>query len=241
MAREPEMMHKSYEYLSDIPTIIHINEMPVFDRPDFDLTDESVFTKKFIPAIEKSVRGSFEYKQMVSYLREYVDMNKCAFYDKFNNLETTRIHIEIHHEPFSLYDICQIVYNKRVSYGESIEVEMIAKEVMFLHYQLQVGLIPLAETVHELVHNQYLFVPSSKVYGKYKEFQSRYDPWIPPELKQILDDIEEKTRICDEEEYKSILARNYIYVNNSDNRLPTMEEVGLLIKGRVNDILNKRD
>lgn len=240
MARDPESLHKPYEYIDEVPNIIKIDDMPYFDRPDFDISDPDVFDKKYIPAIEKSVRNSYEYRQMINYLREYMDMNKCAFYERLNNLETVKVHIEIHHEPFSLFDICKIVYNKRTYFNESIEVEMVAKEVMYLHYQLQVGLIPLAETVHELVHNQYLFVPTDKVFGKYREFVNRYEPWISPELRTVLDHIEETTRICNEDEYKDILSKNYIYVDSSGNGLPNLEDIAFLVKGRINDILNDK-
>ena len=42
---------------------------------------------------------------------------------------TYDIKIEIHHYPFSLRDIVEIVLRKRMYYKESIEVQMTAKEV----------------------------------------------------------------------------------------------------------------
>ena len=83
-------------------------------------------------------------------------MNKCSFYENVSNIDSNDIKIEIHHEPISLYDICIIVYNKRNFFHENLSE--LLKEVMLLHYKLLIGLIPLAETVHELVHNKYLFI-----------------------------------------------------------------------------------
>lgn len=240
--RDPDALHKSYEYVDDVPSIIHINNLPEYNIPDFDLADENVFAKKYIPAIEKAVRGSFEYRQLIQYMREYLDMNRCSFYSNVNNIDSTKIRIEIHHEPFSLYDICLIVYNKRYHFRESLEVEMVAKEVMFLHYNLMVGLIPLAETVHELVHNQFLFVPTDKVLGKYKEFANRYEPWILPEQMEMLNRIEHMTEVYDEDEYKTILGRNYIYLDTTGAYdLPKLEDVASMVKGRINTILDSKN
>lgn len=239
MARDPDNLHKSYEYVDEIPTIININNIPIYDRSDYDLADSNVVMKKFLPSVERICRNSFEYKRMVMYLRQYMDMHKCAFYEKLDNLESTKVHIEIHHEPLSLFDICRIIYNKRVYFNEPLDDEWIAKEAMYIHYKLQVGLIPLAETIHELVHNQYLFVPTTKVLGKYKEFINAYSPWIPEELQIVLDHIEKVTKTCDEEEYKDILAKNYVYVNMG-NTLPKMEDLALLIKDRITEIMNNK-
>ena len=94
-----------------------------------------------------------------------MDMNQCSFLQVSNN-DAYKIKIEIHHYPFTLYDIVCIVYKKRVANYESLDVEMIAKEVTMLHYKLLVGLIPLSVTVHQLVHEGKLFIPVQNVLGR---------------------------------------------------------------------------
>jgi hypothetical protein len=124
---------------------------------------------------------------------------------------------------------------------ESMEVESCSREVMYLHYNMMVGLIPLSETVHELVHNQFLFVPTTHVYGKYKEFMNRYDPWILPEQKEIINKIEEySTEAESDDDYKEILKRHYIYTNmtGEDYNQHTMEDTLKSIKERINEIMN---
>jgi hypothetical protein len=69
---------------------------------------------------------------------------------------------------------------------ESIEENDIAQEVMWNHYRMVVGLIPLSETVHELVHNGFLFIPTTSPFGYYRKFYLDYEPYIDPELKRIL-------------------------------------------------------
>lgn len=234
--RDPNNLHKSYE-LEEVPAIIKIDELPDYTMFDYDLNDEKSL-KKYFQSIEKNVRGSYEYRAMVQYLKDYIDMNKCSFYMNVNNIDSSKIKIEIHHEPLSLYDICIIVYNKRVAFRESLEEELVAKEVMYLHYDLQVGLIPLAETVHELVHNQYLFVPTSNVYGKYKEFIDRYKAWMLPEQIDILERIEQISSDY-EDNYKDILAKHFIYVDMSGSyTLPRTEDIINIIKVRINELIN---
>lgn len=110
---------------------------------------------------------------------------------------------------------------------------------MYLHYDMQVGLIPLAETVHELVHNQYLFVPSNKVYGKYKKFIQDYKPFIPIEQLNILDRIESLTLEYEASEYKQLLAKKFIYVDASGSYdLPRLEDVVQNVKFRIREIMD---
>ena len=81
--RDPDGLTKEYE-LETPPAIIKMNEIPEYDIPDYDLNDEKSF-KKYIQNLEKDVRSSYEYKALIKYLREYMDMNQCAFYKNINN------------------------------------------------------------------------------------------------------------------------------------------------------------
>ena len=237
--RDPDALHHFYEYTDNVPDVIKIDNLPPFETPDYDLNDEKEM-KKYLFDIERTVRNSFEYRyKWLKYLKEYVDMNQCSFYENVTNVDTSKIRIEIHHEPLSLYDIVLTVFNKRVAFRESLEVEMVAKEVMYHHFAMSIGVIPLAETVHELVHNHYLFIPTTKVFGNYKKFIQEYEPYIPLECLDSLKKIEEYTLAYDADEYKQLLDRKYIYVDATGAYdLPPLEEVGKLMKGRLKDILN---
>ena len=235
--RDPDNIMKEYD-LEAPPLVIEMHDIPDYNLYDYDLNDEKVF-RKYIQTIERNVRTSYEYRAMISYLREYMDMNQCAFYANVNNIDTTKVHIEIHHEPLSLYDIVIIVYNKRLAFGESLEEEYVAKEVMFLHYNLMVGLIPLAETVHQLVHAQYLFVPTSAVLGKYREFINRYEPYMLPEQLEVIEHIEEATKFYDSDNAKTLLSTNYIYVDMSGAyNMPRTEDIVGMLKDRIRELTN---
>ena len=236
---DPNTIHEEYEYMDEVPDIIRISELPMYDRYDYDLNDDQSF-KHYIDAIERSVRTCFEYRHMVSYLRDYLDMNKCAFYENVTNADTTKIHIEIHHAPFFLRDICYIVYNKRAALGEPLDEELVAQEVMYLHYCNWVGLIPLSETVHELVHNNYIFVPSTKVLGNWKEFYNRYEPYMSPEQVETINNIMEFSKYSESENsHQTLLSKKYIYVDASGAYdLPKMEDVAAMLKSRITELMD---
>ncbi len=235
--RDPNCLNKYYE-LDAPPVVIEMKNIPEYNIYDFDLADEKSF-KKYIQTLEKTVRSSFEYKALIQYLREYMDMNQCAFYQNVNNADTTKVRIEIHHEPLSLYDICLIVYNKRLAFNEPLDEDYVAKEVMYLHYNLMVGLIPLAETVHQLVHAQYLFVPTTAVLGKYREFVNMYKPYMLPEQLEALDHIEEATKVYDDMDAKTLLSKNYIYIDMSGSyKLPQTKDIIAMVKSRIKEIVD---
>lgn len=207
---------------------IKLGLIPPCDFEPYDLDDDKSF-KNYISDIEKEVRGSIEYRQFINYLRNFMDMNQCAFISTVNNKDSYNLKIEIHHYPFTLFDIVNIVYNKRLYYNESLEVEMVAKEVMELHYKLMVGLIPLSETVHRLVHNSKLFIPITHVLGRYDLFMMYYDPFISTELKDIVNRIEKYTI----EQTSELLNTTILDANNlsfdikqNEYQLPSMDNVG---------------
>jgi hypothetical protein len=218
--------------------VIKIPEnVPDFEFEDYDLMDDKD-REKYIVDLERHVRSSFEYRQMVQYLREYMNMNSCAFIPNISNETNRRVRIEIHHSPFTLRDICCVILNKRMKNGEMLTIESVGYEVMFVHYSLMVGLIPLSETVHELVHTQYLFVPTNKVYGYYKAFVQTYYNYIDPELLDKLDELEKLTIAGTyNDTYKQVLEKKYITIDmEGNNQFEKLHELQSMLKQRLSDI-----
>ena len=153
-------------------TELKINNVPEFDLLVWDLEDDKEL-KKYYTTIEREVRKSFEYREMINFLRDNYGMDECSFL-KVSNKDNFNIKIEVHHYPFTLYDIVVIVYKKRIFYQESLDVEMVSKEVTMLHYKLLVGLISLSKTVHQLVNDGKLFIPIDHVLGRYDLFIDFY-------------------------------------------------------------------
>lgn len=217
--------------------ILKLNYIPDCDTEVYDIYDEKSF-KDLIKDVEKEVRKSFEYKRYINYLRDYVDMNKCAFIEGVEQDGTVNIKIERHHYPFTLYDICIIVFNKRLYYKEPLDLEMIAREVTELHYKMMVGLIPLSTTVHQLVHNKYVFIPVDKVYGRYKAFVDSYKEFMLPEHIDVLQRIEEySSSFLYKNTNNAVLQESKIFLETQGTyKLPDLSGVTDAMFNRIQEI-----
>lgn len=132
---------------------------------------------KLVKEIESIVRSSLEYKNFIRYLIQELDIRNCSF---FTNIDREmKVTIEFHHYPFTLFDITKTVLNKylfnNIMYINRYEI---AEEVLKLHYEFKVGLVPLTETVHELAHSGELFINSKQVYGNFETFYEEYKKYI---------------------------------------------------------------
>lgn len=231
--RDPNNLH----FINNTPQeIIVIDHIPEYDIPDYNLDNPKSYNK-FILDIKRAIRNSREYNKMINYLRTYGNMNECSFYKNINNIDTNKIKIHIHHDPFDIETIIKIVVNKRTTLNEDIEIEMCAKEVMYLHYKMIIGLIPLAETVHELVHNSFLFIPVNKVYGNYQLFYNMYEPYMDANTKYLYDEIIKYSQLYNEEIAKNILDTRYVYIDVTGSyELPSYEVMSELMNKRIGEI-----
>lgn len=219
-------------------TEIALSDVPEYDFLVWDLDDDRDL-KKYWKAVESEVRKSYEYREFIAYIRENYSMNQCSFL-QVSNKETFDIKIEIHHYPFTLFDIVQIVYRKRIYYQESLSVEMTSKEVTMLHYRLMVGLIPLSETVHQLVHDGKLFIPVSNILGRYKLFIDQYKPFCESEQLEVIDRIEQYTDQQNTLFNSSILDTNMIRFAPKDDeyKLPDFNNIQNNMSNRITEIKN---
>lgn len=217
---------------------IEILGVPEYEIPDYILTDQKQYMK-YLFAIEKECRRSFEYKQFMRFLKDNCGMNQDSFLE--NVSADTGARIEIHHSPLTLFDIVATVVNKRTETRESLSIPMVAKEVMWVHYRLMIGLIPLSKTVHELVHAQYLYIPAWAVLGNYRAFIEAYGKWLPLEVKTNIESLEKMSASFNMEEATKILkeGRVKIKVNDSEythNLKDYFKEANLIL-----DELKKKD
>lgn len=226
--------------LEDDPkTKIEIDNLPEYDIEDWDLNNPKILPK-FLMQVENICRKSRCYKKFIQFLKDQADMNKCSFYKNLNGISTSEIQIHMHHEPLTLYDIVNIVYNKRKKNNESLSEFQIAKEVMYNHYKMMVGLIPLSETVHELVHNGFLFIPTNVVFGYYKNFIEVYKEYIDPGILQILEYNEKVTETYNFEKETKILKLDPVYIDTTGcYELPKVEDIIKLFEEKINGVSNK--
>ncbi len=177
---------------------------------------------KIIKDIERLVRGSIEYRDYINYLKRNIDMNMCSFFAGVSRKNGEKVKIEIHHEPFTLYDISQIVMEKHIAENQyGINTFEIADEVAKLHYQCSVGLIPISKTVHDLVHDGKIFIPLQNLFGFYVRFIEEYEPYIPNDVLAML---ETKLAMSQDIESQdmSILETKYTYLEVENMTFPQL-------------------
>jgi len=190
---------------------------------------------KVIKQIEKKCRTSLEYKDLIKYLRTNVHMNECAFLPNIKATTKSSGLIQIHHAPFDLFSIVDIVMSKFDKENGYINTNLIAKEVMELHYSGMVGLIPLSVTVHELVHDGKLIVPLNCVYGRFVEFTQKYFEYIDNDMMSVLEDNIELTKKMTRKDL-SILDTQYIYT-----LIPNEAQLDTLDLSTVTDVTIRPD
>jgi len=125
---------------------------------------------KFIHKVKGMVRSSFEYKLWVDFITTSLQHNKCAL-SKESAYEIT---VELHHHPISIQNIITAVINTHIDNGDYFSSFDIASEVMNLHYQMKVGVIPLITSLHEKFHNGFLDLPIDLVIGDWKYLLDNY-------------------------------------------------------------------
>lgn len=129
------------------------------------------------------VRASYEYRSLIQHIKNFLDVNRCAFYEGYS-IENG-FTIELHHAPFTMYDICEAVAQRQFKEnGGWIRTFIVCEEVAQLHYNFKVGLVPLNPTAHELVHSGVLEIHPDLVLGYWKEFYNEYESYLSDESKE---------------------------------------------------------
>ena len=176
---------------------------------------------KFICRVEKLVRSSTEYRDYIKFLKEHVGLDSCVFFQSIggNGTKKSHVSIELHHEPFTLYDIVATVLTKYRDEGLPINDLLISDEVMELHYANKVGLVPLCKTMHQVIHNSTkMLVPLNMVYGQYSEFLEEYEPYIDESLYEKLERKLDMTKNLTPESFEAIKKEfTYLEVDGVDD------------------------
>ena len=199
---------------------IHI-EKPII-IPRLPVITNSKQRVKLVKSIERYIRNSLEYRDLISYLKEYMDMTSCEFFPNFKQKKKKGV-IEIHHEPYDLFKITDIVCRKHEKEYGYIDELAVADEVMYCHYTGLVGLIPLSITAHELTHNGKLIIPLNCVFGNFVKFTKQYYDYLDEDDSEttinILREKMELTKKLSSADM-SILEVRYVYTDVDGCILP---------------------
>lgn len=157
-----------------------------------DILDDKT-VKKFIKNTEKTIRSSKEYNGYIGLLKSNYDILN---YDNIlSNISSNDASIEFHHYPFTLYEIVDIVLSYHMIKKEKVTTFSLAKEIMELHFQHKIGLVPLSTTTHELGHDNSIFISKKQIFGKYEEFAEKYSIALSNENKNKLNKLEEMSAL----------------------------------------------
>lgn len=177
---------------------------------------------KYVKQIERLIRTSLEYKSLIKFLREEINMTYCSYFQNVNS-NMKGVKIEIHHAPFNLFELTSIVMNRFFEEENDLNPFAIAEETMRIHFEGMVGLIPLADTVHEIVHadEPKIHVPIHFVYGDIVTFYETYHTFLSDDHKQKLANClavsEEAQQVPD------VLQRRFQYLDVSGMELPDLK------------------
>lgn len=205
---QPEKKEKQ-EYIS-----VDLRPEDYYD--DLELFEDAKEFRKFLIRTKYLIRNSYEYKQLVRFLKYSKGMNFCGVH---NNIKAKNGYkIEIHHTPFVLEDIVYVVINKRIQTKEDVKMTSIAEEVMKLHYAGLVGLYPLCETCHTYAHGEAndLFIPIDSVWGDPTSFYEIYKEHFPEQLANKFENVLELNKGYQimQNIVPEGLIKNLIYINN---------------------------
>ena len=102
-----------------------------------------------------------------------------------------------------------------------------------------IGLYPLSATEHELVHNGYLFIPPSMVFGRYDLFIQLYKPFIDEDDLETLESIEDHEKVFNSAEQNKLLVQSNIYIDPSEAyEVPQLDTLKDRMSNRIDTIKN---
>lgn len=213
---------------------INIEERP--ERPVYVIKNNKE-RYKYCTMIKSLVRKAPEYNEYVRFCKKHLGMYGCDVYRNLKN--DPELHkkytIELHHTPFTLMEIINVVISKRDAYGESLNPMLVAEEVLNLHYDGKVGLVNLSKTAHELAEKGRIFIPLQRIYHSgYMEFVNEYEEFMDSKLKEKIELIiqmsqkaEDIVSDCLEPEFTYINIDGFDFPNVPDDWGKALNEVSI--------------
>lgn len=144
--------------------------------------------EKIIKEIERIIRSSYEYEKIVLIYKNVMGLNYSTFYPNYSAQNGYKL--ELHHSPFTLFEIVETVCNKFLMENKGFTDMDIAKEVLILHFRQCVGLMPVDPTSHELIHSQTISIHPYIPHGDWETFIKEYKKYMSEELLEKVKDIE---------------------------------------------------
>lgn len=173
---------------------VNPNDCSLLDiKNEINPSDEKNYIS-LIKQITRFIRSSYEYREYIKFLKESQGQGRCAFLGVVE-YESESAGLDIHHCPFTIFDVIDIVMREMASRHGTLRVFEIAEQVMVEHQNNRIGLVPLSKTCHQLVHDGQLFIPLSFVFGDYEAFIADYKSFISPAQNAIVNKMREESKL----------------------------------------------
>lgn len=143
------------------------------ELPSLISIDSSISLTYNIQYIERLVRSSDYYTIWREYLKRYEDATLDVI-EQLDTKELSKTKIEIHHHPYTLYDVCEIVGLHLLKKNNITDPYEITKIVLEEHLLGNIGYCPLLITDHQKYHDNLIEISEDKIKGNYKEFIKKY-------------------------------------------------------------------
>lgn len=150
-------------------------EIPFYKDADYMFSLENEVA--FIKAVERMVRTSKYYSRYIAHLKVDLGLNFCQVKGNISEDEDAGVKdlIEMHHGPiFTLFDVASIILNYMLIKGMKITTFSVANRVIEEHFKHRVQTVMLCETVHQLVHDNKVFLNYRQGFGDLYSFLEIY-------------------------------------------------------------------
>lgn len=162
--------------------LVDVSNITFMEDPLYYNLDDPKEYKKYIANIKRLVRSSMEYKDLVSHIKNNYFNNTSGI----NSYEVD-VKCELHHLPFTMEDIIELVYCYNKDNNKSIDLIDMTRDILELHFNGLVGLYNLTRTEHAMIHNNTLFIPVQCLYGNIYEFVKIFEHYMTEYQKEIID------------------------------------------------------
>lgn len=162
------------------PTIESVSsefELPFYKDIEF-FTNIDNFVN-FVNAVKRMVRSYQDYTTYIAYLKSDIGLTACQV---LSNIEDDYADIEMHHGPIlSIFDIISIVVDQLLYDGKKITTFMVADIIIQEHFNNNIQIVMLSETVHEQVEEKNIFINFKQGFGDIATFLKKYSKGLSQE------------------------------------------------------------
>jgi hypothetical protein len=227
---------KKNEYIRKIKQeskeIVYFDSIP---ESNFDMTYHEV-TLELVKYITHLTRKTPEFRNFMIFVKSFLDINRCSFYEDYSM--NNGFIIELHHYPFSLFDLCEAVAEKHLKEKSSFMTFFVIEEVVLMHYKFLVGLTPLNPTAHDLAHSEELKIHPKIVIGEWKKLYKEYFPYFGSSALKKYDELVAIEKEEETPSFPSILKLNpqKIVIKGVTPHIDYSNVNRLMINKKINEI-----